>query len=224
MIGREGPVQPFALLRWARQQARDKDLKPLEAHVLLLLATYANEQAIAWPSIATLARDAALRVTVRHRRGGRVEESNSSISAALVRLEELQLIWRRQAGRGRPATCELLCPGGEPSGRQEGNGRIQPSGLQEGKESQPSGTAEGMVPSAAGSSPPAPRSLPSGTQEEKYQGTANGRTARTSTSEGPDDALRHTGGQPALQSETERTDQPELGVHGSALHVAGRAA
>jgi hypothetical protein len=109
MIGRTEPIKPFELIRWARRQAREHKLRPLEAHVLLLLATYANKDGVAWPSIRSLALDAGLKVKAR-RRGDRdsVIYENSAVSAALIRLQELGLIWRSQGGRGRPAITELL--------------------------------------------------------------------------------------------------------------------
>jgi hypothetical protein len=176
MIGRHGPVKPFELIRWARQQARHHDLRPLEAHGLLVLATYANQEALAWPSIRTLALDAGLSVSAK---GG-----NSSISAALVRLEELRLIWRRQAGRGHPAKCELLFMPAKPSGTPE------PSGTQEG-----STVREGNTPS-----PPAGRSKPSGRQEAKYQ--------RTTRVEGPEP--QNLNGQMKPSARPEGFDQPPV--------------
>jgi hypothetical protein len=101
MIGREGEVKAFELIRWARHQARAQHLRPLEAHVLLLLATYANTaNCTAWPSLRTLALDSGLKPTSDGR--------NSAVSAALSRLEELQLVWTCQGGHGRPARRELL--------------------------------------------------------------------------------------------------------------------
>lgn len=100
MIGRDDPVKPFELIRWAREQARVHDLRPVEAHVLLVLATYANEDATAWPSLRTLAVDCGLRPTAQGR--------CSSVSAALQRLQDLRLVWTRQGGHGKPAKRELL--------------------------------------------------------------------------------------------------------------------
>lgn len=100
MIGRRGEVRPFDLIRWARKQATVHSLKPVEAQVLLLLATYANKNCIAWPSIKTLALDSGRTPT----RTG----THSAISAALSRLEDVQLVWTEQAGKGHPAKRELL--------------------------------------------------------------------------------------------------------------------
>lgn len=131
MIGREGDVKPFELIRWARAAASRHSLKPLEAHVLLVLATYANADGIAWPSVKTLALDCGLRPTSTGR--------NSSVSAAISRLEELQLVWTKQAGHGQPAKRELLFnPAAEPSGRQDGRNSSatpQPSVSQDGSAS-----------------------------------------------------------------------------------------
>jgi hypothetical protein len=180
VIGRTGPVRPFELIRWARQQARAHGLRPLEAHVLLLLATYANEDAQAWPSVAALAMDAGLAVTRRPNR----PPSNSSVSAALVRLEELQLIWRRQAGRG-PARTELLfnpTAAVPASGVQEGYGPVRPSA--------PGPFALRQAGAEA-----------SGRQEVKCQKNGHEGTARTSTPERPDDGLRQAGGRRTPASE-----------------------
>jgi len=100
MIGRSEPLKPFELIRWARQQARDKELKPLEAHVLLVLSTYANDQGVAWPSIKTIAEDCGRKPTASGR--------HSQVSAAIAALESHQLLWTRQGGHGKPAQRELL--------------------------------------------------------------------------------------------------------------------
>lgn len=114
MIGRTQPVKPFELIRWARACARTHRLKAREAHVLLLLATYANDRAEAWPSIATLARDCGLKVKATPE-GPR----NTAISAALAALEDAGLIWRRQGGNGKPAVSELLFDPNQGSARAE---------------------------------------------------------------------------------------------------------
>lgn len=122
MIGRDGPVRPFELIRWAREQAGALELAQLEAHLLLVLATYANRDAACWPSLRTLARDC--------RRG------RSQISAALRRLEELDLVWSVQGGRGRAARRELLfnpnpTNGGEPCAADGAAETVRPAGLQD---------------------------------------------------------------------------------------------
>lgn len=131
MIGRTENVRPFDLLRWAREAAVDHELKLLEAHVLLLLATYANGDCVAWPSIKTLAERSGLKV--RRAQSKRRDGSpggyyyvNSSVSAALRRLEELALVWSTQGGHGRPTKRELLYNPALPSGQTEGNGAATP--------------------------------------------------------------------------------------------------
>lgn len=147
MIGRDGPVKPFELIRWARYSARREHLwrreedgrvredlerlKPLEAHLMLVLATYADKEAVAFPSIKTLAIDCGLRPTEDGR--------NSAVSAALKRLEEMGLVWTKQGGHGRSARRELLF---KPSGTPEGSdvdADAQPSAL---PDVQPSGTED----------------------------------------------------------------------------------
>jgi Helix-turn-helix domain len=127
VIGRRGTIKPFQLIRWARAQALERSLRPLEAHLLLVLATYANAEGVAWPSIATLARDAGLKVKVvkRRDRAGRVRTTyeNSAVSAALAHLQQLGLIWRTQHGPGRPGNTELLF---NPSVQPETKGDASP--------------------------------------------------------------------------------------------------
>lgn len=100
MIGREGPVDHFKLMRWARRMASACALKPIEAHILIVLASYANEKGEAWPQIKTLTRDCGRTPTPTG--------SNSAISTALGSLQKKELIWTRGGGKGRPATRELL--------------------------------------------------------------------------------------------------------------------
>lgn len=100
MIGRDGPVDHFELVKWARRMAGACSLKPTEAHVLLVLATYANEKAEAWPTLKTLAFAC-----------GRTPAPNgtcSTISRAISGLEARQLVWTKQGGKGRSARRELL--------------------------------------------------------------------------------------------------------------------
>lgn len=221
MIGRAGPVKPFELIRWARAQAREHELTQLEAHVLLLLATYADKEAVAWPSVATLARDSCLKVSVRVR-DGRREESNSSVSAALVRLEELQLIWRKQGGRGRPAKTELLFNPAtwQPTDTQEGNGRSSPPVTRRAAdanthrptggqgETEPTGTPEGKREEAGMSSPPANEALAL-RQAGGELPVVNGQKGLTAKR--PDDALRQAGGHPTEGSlRRMRFDVPDV--------------
>jgi hypothetical protein len=100
MIGRTETLTGFELARWARLMARKHELAPREAHVLLILATYANPDGVAWPSLQTIARDAGL----KPKADGRC----STVSAALARLEELRLVWTTHGGRGATARRELL--------------------------------------------------------------------------------------------------------------------
>lgn len=115
MIGRHGPVKPFDLIRWAREQTPAHDLKPLEGHILLVLATYADADAKAFPSIETLARRCGLKPKAVRGKDGTVHYANSAVSAALARLEDLQLVWTTQAGHGKPAIRELLYNPGQPA-------------------------------------------------------------------------------------------------------------
>jgi len=118
VIGREGPVRPFELIRWARAQARieqrDADgnarrLTQLEAHALLVLASYANAEAKAWPSIRSLALDCGLVPRRPERKDGKASAwRNDALSKALDALQDFQLIWSKRGGPGRPATRELL--------------------------------------------------------------------------------------------------------------------
>ena len=173
MIGRDGPVKPFELIRWARRQATVHGLRTLEAHVLLLLATYANEDGVAWPSLKTLALDSGLRPT----KDGR----NSAVSAALARLEELRLIWTKQGGHGRPSQRELLFnPASQPSAHTEGSrpdAKAQPSGSPEGSASQsgaePSGYAEASNRTLPGQPSGYAEVQPSGYAEENCQGNGH---------------------------------------------------
>ena len=112
MTDRIESIDHFELVRWARRQAEEHDLTQLEAHLLLLLATYANSRAIAWPSIRTLAKHVGLKVRERERGSG-----NRAVERALGRLHELGLIWRRQTGR-RPATTKLLFVPPEETGQE----------------------------------------------------------------------------------------------------------
>jgi hypothetical protein len=124
VIGRDGPVKGggYAIIKWAREQAREQDLSPVEAHVLLLLATYSDENACAWPSIKTLTELSGRKVGVRkasqrERRGHEKQPDtprNSAISAALQGLQDRGLIWTKRDGRRTPIR-ELLCPNPSPS-------------------------------------------------------------------------------------------------------------
>ena len=104
MIGAQPEPDFFRRQGWARQMVRERGLKPIEAAVLHNLVSYSNERCEAWSSIATIAGDLGYKV--------KANGMNSAIRAALVRLEEEQLIWtpsRRRGERG-PFIRELLCP------------------------------------------------------------------------------------------------------------------
>lgn len=114
MIGREDwpATVPtgYELIRWARERGADPalGLTQLDAHVLLVLATYANTSqpnksprwGQAWPSISTIAKDCGLKVSANGTSG--------TISRSLKRLEDAGLIFSEQAGRGHPARRELM--------------------------------------------------------------------------------------------------------------------
>lgn len=164
MIGRKDDLRPFELIRWARDRASVEGLSQLEAHVLLLLATYANNEGKAWPSIKRLALDCGLRPT----QDGR----NSAVSVALQRLGDRRLIWTNQAGRGRPAVRELLF---NPSVSAEGSsGSSHPDSRTAEpvhnhsafREAEQQGHSE--TPSAVRAGEP----LPSGLANQNYQRTA----------------------------------------------------
>jgi hypothetical protein len=151
MIGRTKPLKPFETIRWAREQAREKDLKQLDAHVLLILATYANELGCAWPGIKTIALDCGLSVATRvDPKTGKVSHTNSAVSAALGRLEDAQLIWTTKGRNGRSSTRELLFDGNAPSSALTDDGNTD-------SEAVPSSalTDDGSVPL------PAPEASPS---------------------------------------------------------------
>lgn len=184
MIGREGQVKPFELIRWARKRAAVHQLRTLEAHVLLLLATYANADGIAWPSIKTLAVDSGLRPT----KDGR----NSAVSAALSRLEDLQLIWTRQGGHGHPAKRELLFDPAKPSAYRDGYGAAnghQPSADADSTVPQPSVVADGSGPSRPVQPSGLPDAQPSGLPDQKYQGNGHAQLP-TGTARGSRPATR----------------------------------
>lgn len=89
----------FAWIKGARAQAARPELSPLAAHVLLILATYANRNGAAWPSIATIARDAGRSPTEKGKHSG--------VSRALRELESLDLVRTTRKGHGQPALRQL---------------------------------------------------------------------------------------------------------------------
>lgn len=93
-------MQMFDLLAWCRRMTSVHGLKPIEAQLLLTLATYCDREASCWPSIRRLAADMGFRVTKRG--------TCSAISAAMVALEEKKLVWSSQRGMGKSAKRELL--------------------------------------------------------------------------------------------------------------------
>lgn len=179
MIGREDPVRPFELIRWARDQAVVHSLKPVEAHVLLVLATYANEEAKAWPSIRTIAGNCGLRATG----DGRC----SSVSAALQRLQDHKLVWTTQGGHGRPATRELLF-NPQPSAVTDGTW-AEPFVVTDGSGGQPS------VLTDTAFRPDGPE--PSVLTDQNYQRNCGENDQENGQAERPDEAFRSGGRLPS---------------------------
>ncbi len=134
MAGR-GQVNALHLIRWAREQTVERGLGGTEAHVLLLLATYADGDARCYPSLATLARRCGLKASEEGR--------NSTISAAVASLEDRGLISTRQAGRGKSPTRMLMFDD-QRSDPQERSG--QRSGLQERSDTLRSDPQDACVP------------------------------------------------------------------------------
>jgi len=91
------PRDPWALLRAARAAAVHHELPPTEAHVLLILATYANSAGEAFPGLDTLARDA--------------RRVRSVVAAAVAELGRRGLVERKRRGPSQPALTRLLLPG-----------------------------------------------------------------------------------------------------------------
>lgn len=164
------------LIRWARRQSGARDLKPLEGHVLVTLATYANKQAVAWPSIRTLAIDCGVRPT----KDGR----NSAVSAALARLEDLGLVWTKQGGHGAPAKRELLYRPDQPSVVADGNAVAEPP--------QPSGTPDGTPVDRFFAAFRSDGPQPSGTEDQKEPGNGQNSNNRKTTTEGARGSLPAT--------------------------------
>ena len=137
MIGRTEPVKPFDLIWWARHQGHHVEvercgwceagvppvaqLSRTALQVLVLLATYGNEEGKAWPAVSRIAREAGLAVKkVR----GRECESNA-VSAAITELTERGLIWRKGRGPGHSAVIELLFQTPRRTGGQQDPPRIR---------------------------------------------------------------------------------------------------
>lgn len=102
MIGRDGNVPGWLLRAWARDMRPARGLTPGEGHLLIVLATYSNQECVAWPSLATLAVDLGL----KPKEDGRPP---SQLSRSLGELQKLDLVWSKSGGHGRPAIRELLC-------------------------------------------------------------------------------------------------------------------
>lgn len=95
------------IIEWAREQATEKRLKPLEAHLLLILATYCDDTGTASPSVAQLAEGAGL--SVKHRRrcdrsAPRNTNESNAVSRALAALREKGLITREHRARDTSLT------------------------------------------------------------------------------------------------------------------------
>jgi len=112
VIGATIDVSTYELMRWARRMVRELRLKPREALVLYVLVSYADRQGRAWPAFRTIVEDAGYtakwRESVDRRGRKRGGWRCSTVSAALDRLRELQLIWTTYHGTGRAAVHELL--------------------------------------------------------------------------------------------------------------------
>lgn len=187
VIGRDGPVKPFALIRWAREQAsvehRGADgsrtkLKPIESHLLLVLATYANADATAWPSVRTLAMDCGLKPY----RDGRC----SAVSAALQRLGDLQLIWTKQGGRGRSARRELLCKPVQPQGEAVGEDRAEiaePLATARSNDAETHGRTEGKADNLTAQPHVPTCAQPHAVADQNYQGEENRTTKKQNDQE-----------------------------------------
>lgn len=119
-------ASPYDMHEWARLQTRKHQLKPREGHLLLVLIGYADRHTLkCYPAIPTLARDCGLKVSTyefaaqdRGPREKRTASRNSTISAALKRLEALDLIRICPRGQGlsnyyyvhftKPARADLV--------------------------------------------------------------------------------------------------------------------
>jgi hypothetical protein len=116
VIGRAAPLRGFDTIRWAREMSAPREsrseafrsdpraahgLKPLHAHLLLLLATYSDADRTAWPSIRTLAERSGYKVTERRRRDGTSRGYHcSAVSAALDELQSRSAAQRSRARHG----------------------------------------------------------------------------------------------------------------------------
>lgn len=89
---------PWTLMRWAREQAAEHSLSATQAHVLLVLASYADVgSGECHPKRITIARD--------------VVRGERETSRALTDLARLGLIERHGRGPGRPTVTRILACG-----------------------------------------------------------------------------------------------------------------
>jgi hypothetical protein len=168
VIGRTELVKPFDLVRWAMAQAERPDLKPIDGHVLLVLAVRAKDRkdggwyrATCWPSLELIAKDCG-----RGHAGG----PNSAVSESLKRLTDLGLIYNEPKGHGRPSVRELLYkPSGPQATTSQEDARPQ--------ESTPAASGKQACP-PAGTEPARPQSaeVQENDQRENYQQKLNGHT------------------------------------------------
>ncbi len=98
-----GRSDPWAYIRWARECAAHYELRPIEAHALLLFSTYADPQGEAYPLLSTIEK--------------RVRRGDSELSKAVGNLQRLEFLERHRRGPGRAALTRLL-PDLRPAGDQ----------------------------------------------------------------------------------------------------------
>jgi hypothetical protein len=177
VIGRADDLTGYECNAWARRKARECGLTPIQAHVLLILATYAGSDGKCWPSIRTIALDAGYKPRAdgtcsaisealhdlgpwhKHLKGEvRSKKKNGEVVRWAVDTEHgLDLVWTSQAGRGRPAVRELLITQDD---------RSKPSSTEEGSAEVPEVPAVAPV-----SLPSAPEDAqPSAPEDQKNQG------------------------------------------------------
>jgi len=83
-------------LAWARDAVAEHGLDSTAAHVLLVLATYANPDGWAWPGRPTLMADTGC--------------SRPTVDRALMRLRAVGVVEHQPAAPGRPARYRLTMP------------------------------------------------------------------------------------------------------------------
>lgn len=110
-----GHPTTLGYITWARDQAAELELSATSAHVLLVLATYADSAGTAFPSVA--------RLCSRCRR-----QSRSTVLDALRDLTERGLI---DTTRGRRKTIRRLLMSGQPDVRPTGPDTVRPTGRAE---------------------------------------------------------------------------------------------